>query len=167
MAIVIADAGPLHYLILIDEIEILPHLFQNIVIPETVRRELCNPLTPEKARLWAENPPAWIRVEPDREAQIPTVPALDAGERAALMLALALEAGLVLMDDRAGVAAARALGFEATGTLGIPGRAADRGLIDLSAAVVRLRATNFWCSPRLLDALLTRHAGHSSRPPSG
>jgi predicted nucleic acid-binding protein len=44
---------------------------------------------------------------------------LDAGERAVIALAASLQIDLILMDDRAGVAAARARGIAATGTLGL------------------------------------------------
>lgn len=47
------------------------------------------------------------------------------------------------MDDRAGVAEARSLGFAVTGTPGVLDRAARRGLLDLAAAFAALKATNF------------------------
>jgi len=84
------------------------------------------------------------------------LPSLDDGERAAVALAQSLRAELILMDDRAAVAAALALGFEVIGTLGVLGRGAARGLIDLSEAIARLKATNFRYRPEVLDALLAR-----------
>jgi len=83
-------------------------------------------------------------------------PELDRGERAVIALAQAVGAALVLMDDRAGIAAARAQGLEATGTLGVLELAATSGLIDLPSAVARLKTTNFRYRPQLLDALLAR-----------
>jgi predicted nucleic acid-binding protein len=41
-----------------------------------------------------------------------------------------------------------------TGTLGVLGEAATRGLVDLTTAVERLRGTNFRYSPALLKATL-------------
>ncbi len=38
--LVVADAGPLHYLILIDCADILPRLFNRVLIPPAVREEL-------------------------------------------------------------------------------------------------------------------------------
>jgi predicted nucleic acid-binding protein len=43
-----------------------------------------------------------------------------------------------------------------TGTLGVFGEAATRGLIDLTKAIERLRTTNFRYSPALLKATLDR-----------
>ena len=62
------------------------------------------------------------------------------------------------MDDRAGVAAALAQGFEVTGTLGVLVRATAQGLIDLPTAFGRLRTTHFRCRPELMDGLLSRYA---------
>ena len=37
MRLVVADTGPLNYLVLIDAIELLPKLFEKVFIPEAVR----------------------------------------------------------------------------------------------------------------------------------
>lgn len=73
-----------------------------------------------------------------------------------MALALALNADLVLMDDRAGVAVAYQHGIAVTGTLGVLDAAARQGLIDLADAFTRLKATNFRVRPEILDALLAR-----------
>jgi predicted nucleic acid-binding protein len=84
--------------------------------------------------------------------------ALDEGERAALALARTLSADLVLMDDRAGVAVARRQGFTVTGTLGVLDLAGRRGFIDLGAAFIRHKRTNFRYRPEIMEALLARHS---------
>jgi predicted nucleic acid-binding protein len=76
---------------------------------------------------------------------------LDAGEEAAILLALELHADLLLMDDEEGVMAARAKGLEVTGTLGLLSRAAHRHLINLADAFERLRRTNFSCRQEIMD----------------
>jgi predicted nucleic acid-binding protein len=83
--------------------------------------------------------------------------ALDAGEKAAIALAAFLAADLMLMDDRAGIMVARQKGFVVTGTLGVLGLAAQRGLIDLAEAFDRLKATNFRYPQEVMDALLDQH----------
>ncbi len=85
------------------------------------------------------------------------VSGLDDGERAALALANSLQANIVLMDDRRGVAAALAHGLNAIGTLGVLDLAARRGLTDPVLALTRLKATNFRVAPKMLDDLLARH----------
>ena len=145
----------------------LPLLFGAGAVPVTVLRELRNPKAPDAVRAWAASPPQWFAVHDD-----PVEPAalrrLDSGERAAITLAQALGAGLVLIDDRAGAAAAREVGFRVTGTIGVLIDAAARGLLDLAAAFAALPATNFRYPTILLDALLAEHRPRADgKPPDG
>jgi len=161
MRLVVADTGPLNYLVLVDAIELLPQLFDKIYVPELVRDELRDKDAPAAVRAWATLAPPWLDVRPTPEAVdvIPALRLLDDGERAALALARALNADLVLMDDRAGVAAARQEGFAVTGTLGILDLAARRGLIDLAMVFAKLKATNFRYRSAIMDSLLEQHIG--------
>ncbi len=84
------------------------------------------------------------------------------GEKAAIVLACALDADLLLMNDRKGVHAAREKGLRVTGTLGILDLATQGGRVDFSEAdfsraIERLRRTNFRVADALLDALLEKH----------
>jgi predicted nucleic acid-binding protein len=154
--VVIADAGPLHYLVLIGCSNILPALFEKVFVPTLVRNELVHSETPELVRVWMENPPGWLEVHVAPAIDDPVLQPLDDGERAAIALAVALKADLVLMDDRAGVAVARAKGFAVTGTLGLLDLAAQRQLLKLEEAFARLKATNFRYPPEIMDTLLTQ-----------
>ena len=156
--VVIADTGPLNYLVLIDQAHILPALFTTIIIPEAVRTELSHPEAPAPVRQWLAEPPWWLVVQAAPNVAEPDLQRLDQGEREAVMLAIALAADLILMDDRAGVVRARARGFAVTGTLGLIDLAARRGWIDVAEAIAGLQATSFRCRPELLRELLTRHA---------
>ncbi|WP_245517688.1 DUF3368 domain-containing protein [Methylorubrum sp. Q1] len=155
--VVVADTGPLNYLILIEQAAILPALFGTVLIPEAVRHELTQPGAPAPVRAWMATPPAWLTVHPDMGSHTIDLQRFGAGEREAILVALDLHADLVLMDDRAGVAAARAKGLTVVGTLGLIDRAAQRGLLNVMAAVARLRSTNFRCRPEMLDDLLALH----------
>jgi len=157
--LVIADTGPLNYLILIGHIDLLPVLFERVVLPTTVQTELASQKAPLFVRHWIANRPAWVEV---REAPLSQVEdawlkGIDAGEKAAIQLAASLHADLLLMDDRKGVNAAQGKGLRVTGTLGILDLAAERGLADFAQAVERLRRTNFRVPRDLLDALLEKH----------
>jgi predicted nucleic acid-binding protein len=59
---VVADAGPLHYLVLIGQIDILPRLFANVAVPAAVRDELDQPNTPASVWAWIASPPPWLSV---------------------------------------------------------------------------------------------------------
>lgn len=158
MRAAVADTSPLNYLVLIGAIDMLPRLFEAVIVPGAVEAELLHARAPAAVRRWAAAPPPWLRVA---HALPPPAGAgldhLDAGERAVIALALSLQPDFVLIDERAGVAAARAQGLEVLGTLGLLDRAARAGLIDLSGAVAALKATNFHAPPSLFEALLARH----------
>ena len=62
--IVVADASPLHYLVLIDQIAVLPPLYGQVIIPSVVCEELQRPQTPEVVRLWMAHPPPWLDSRP-------------------------------------------------------------------------------------------------------
>jgi len=157
MRLVVADTGPLNYLVLIEAIELLPKLFEKVFAPEAVRAELLD--QDAVVRTWAAQPPGWLDVRTVSSAiDDPAWRKLDIGEREALALARTLGADLVLMDDRAGVAVARQLGLAATGTLGVLDLGARRGMIDLADAFTRLKATSFRYRPEIIDALLAQHA---------
>lgn len=78
--------------------------------------------SPPPVRDWIANPPSWldVRLTASDETTVESLRALDAGEVAAILLAIELRADLLLMDDREGVIAARSKGFAVTGTLGRP-----------------------------------------------
>jgi predicted nucleic acid-binding protein len=156
MRVVVADTGPLNYLVLIDAIELLPRLFDRIVVPIAVNDELIAGGTPAVVRAWIAQVPPWLEVRPNpnHSSDHAVAAALDHGERSAIALAAAIGADLILMDDRQGVAFARAKGFAVTGTLGVLDLAAQRGLINLTQAFTRLKETSFHYRQGLLDALL-------------
>lgn len=152
MRLVIADTGPINYLVLIEEIELLPRLFEKVILPGVVRDELM--AGPIAFRMWASGLPAWVDLM-DASGPVPaTSRHLDAGEEEAIRLAVQLDADLLLMDDREGVLSARKCGLTVTGTLGVLGLASRRGLIDLGAAFDRLKRTNFHYRQSLMDQLL-------------
>jgi predicted nucleic acid-binding protein len=157
--LVIADTGPLNYLILIGHAGLLPVLFDKVVLPTTVQGELASRQAPPSVRDWIANLPAWVDVceTPLSQADDDSLRGIDAGEKAAIQLAVLLSADLLPMDDRKGVNAAQRKGLRVTGTLGILDLAAQCGLADFARAVDRLRRTNFRVPGALLDILLDRH----------
>jgi predicted nucleic acid-binding protein len=50
MPLVVADTGPLSYLVLIDAIELLPKLFEKVFTPEAVTAELLDQDAPAVVR---------------------------------------------------------------------------------------------------------------------
>jgi|SRR5882762_1567902 len=61
-SIVVADAGPLHYLVLIDCGEILGKLFDHVLVPFAVRDELIHPRAPQKVKDWIVQARPWLEI---------------------------------------------------------------------------------------------------------
>ena len=135
--LVIADASPLHYLVLIASTNLLPALFGRLVIPRAVAQELQHPQTPAVVRAWMASPPAWLDIQDVRAAPDASLAHLDPGEREAIMLAQTLRADLLLMDEWEGRREAMRRALTVSGVLGVLERAAQRELIDLSSEIGR------------------------------
>jgi predicted nucleic acid-binding protein len=40
MIVVVSDTSPLHYLVLVEQVEVLPRLFDEVLVPPAVLREM-------------------------------------------------------------------------------------------------------------------------------
>lgn len=100
--IVVADASPLHYLILVEEVRVLPELYGRVIVPPAVVTELSQERTPRAVREWLSARPEWLHVQAPRQALSSLRDILGAGEREAIALAEELSADALLMDDRDG-----------------------------------------------------------------
>ena len=156
MRVVVADATPLHYLILIDTVHVLPRIFEKIHIPIDVRDELRCEATPSAVRTWMQQPPQWLEIlaAPAVASEDSSLQGLDAGERAAIVLAESIRADLPLIDDRAGAILAQRRGLAVTGTLGVLDLASRAGLLHLQDTFTSLQKTNFRYPPSLMETLL-------------
>jgi predicted nucleic acid-binding protein len=152
--IVIADATPVHYLILIHQADILSTLYGRVIIPEAVRREL----TPDAVKQWVASPPPWIEVHHVAVGEEASLRRLDPGEREAIALAEELRADALIMDDRAGRKEAERRGLRVIGTLRVLYDAAHAGLLNLAEALEALQHSGFYVDRRLAEEILKRHA---------
>ena len=155
--IVVADTGPLHYLILLDHADLLHRFYGEVVIPDVVATELSAPSAPTAVRDWISRPPKWlsvVTVEAERMEDV--TDELDLGERAAIALAGAIQAKLLLIDEVAGRAEARRRNLRVTGTLGVLRAAAELGLVDVPDVIARLRTTSFYADDALLKSAFGR-----------
>ena len=159
--IAVVDASPLCYLVVIGEIDLLPQLFSQVMVPQAVILELRHEDAPDVVRNWASNLPLWISVEETPDVISAGMEKLQAGERAAIFLAESIKAAIIVIDEKAARLVAGQRGLSVTGTLGVIGEAATRGLVDLTRAIDRLRRTSFRCSPALFKATLERYGTRS------
>lgn len=158
MRIVIADTGPVNYLVLIGHVDLLPALFEKVILPSAVHAELTSRKTPPPVSDWISKPPAWLEICGDRPMFFdPSLEGLDEGEKAAIALAATIHADLLRMDDRDGVTVARSRGLRVTGTLGILDLLAQRGLVNFALAIEKLERTSFRRPEAILAALLETH----------
>ena len=135
--IVVADTGPLQYLLRIAAIDVLAPLYERVLVPHSVAQELNQHSTPAAIRVWMTSPPAWCEVHPDPPAD-PDLAFLDPGERAAIPLALAVRADRLLIDDLAGRDEAERRHLTVTGTVGVLADAHLAGLLDFEQKLLLL-----------------------------
>ena len=141
--IVVADTSVLCYLVLIEQIELFPRLFGQIVIPQAVYEELRAEGAPAQLQEWMRRLPTWLEIYSVTAIGDITLESLHSGEREAILLAEELEADLIILDEKAARQIARERGLNLTGLLGILETAATRQLIDLPAVLERLQQTTF------------------------
>ena len=156
--IVVADTGPLRYLVLIEHSHVLPVLYGRVLVPPAVITELSKERTPSVVQQWIAQPPDWLVVQDPARDLVPVDQSLGAGERAAISLAEELAADALLIDERDGRREAERRGLPVLGTLRVLADAAEHDLADLRAAFDRLRQTNFRASELLFESLLARDA---------
>lgn len=158
--IVISDTSAITNLAAIHQLNLLCLLYEKIIIPEAVYRELVDitPPVPGSAEAQSAN---WLEVKSvtnyklverlQREVR------LDPGESEAIALVLDLGADLLLIDERRGRAEADRLGIKITGLLGILVEAKRKNLIvALKPLMDALIATSeFRVSSTLYDRILS------------
>lgn len=101
--IVVADSGPLHYLILLEQVDLLRRFYGQVLVPEAVANELSTSSAPVVVRDWITAPPSWVEVRPVAPDVVAAITDdLDLGERSAIALAETVHADLLLIDEAAG-----------------------------------------------------------------
>jgi predicted nucleic acid-binding protein len=145
-------------LVLIQAADILSNLYGKVLIPPAVKAELAHANTPDVVRSWISQPPSWLEIVNLKMPVDLALSYLDAGEQEAISLASELQASLLLMDERDGVAVARRRGLKIVGTLAVLDLAATRGLVDLQTMFDRLRETTFRSPQRLMATMLEQDA---------
>src|SRR5438552_15649299 len=84
--IVVSDTSPINYLILIELQDLLPKLFDRILVPEAVHRELQSAAAPDPIKRFLAEVPDLLEVRPSPEIDH-ALRHLDSGEREVITLA--------------------------------------------------------------------------------
>jgi predicted nucleic acid-binding protein len=152
--LIVADTSPLNYLVLVQADSALPKLYQRVLIPPEVLKELRQEGAPPEVKAWADSPPNWLEVRAPTSIDPSLTALLDLGEASAISLAKEIHADRLLIDDRDGRQIARNLGLYVAGTLAVLRDAARGGLVDLRAVFERLKRTSFRADEELYAQLL-------------
>jgi predicted nucleic acid-binding protein len=140
---VVCNTSPLQYLHQADVLDLLPRLYENVLVPAPVVLELeeglARGVTLPDVRAFT-----WVTiVDPPAPELLPLVTDLGPGERSALAVALGRRLTVVL-DDALARRHAKLLGVRFTGTLGILIRAKREGYLPAVRPVLeRLEALQF------------------------
>lgn len=159
--IVVADTGPVNYLILCGYIDLIHSLYGTLLLPTIVHGELLHPHSPQIVRAWGQSLPSWSDVRSHRSGNS-RFDELGPGEREAIALALEVRADFLLIDETLGRRVAVSQGVPVKGTLGILEDGAAKHLVDLREAISRLRATNIFLAGEVITGVLTRHEQRTS-----
>jgi predicted nucleic acid-binding protein len=160
--VVVADTTPLNYLILVQQIEILPRFFGRVSVPPAVWRELNHAGASEIVRHTVNSSQAWLDIRPVGVVD-PSLAYLDTGEQEAITLALTVSADRVLLDEAEARREAKARGLRIVGTLGILREAARRDLLNLAEVLSALQQTSFFVAPSLIRSLLEEESERKKR----
>jgi predicted nucleic acid-binding protein len=154
--LVVADISPCIGLLRIGHVDVLPRLYESVVIPVEVAAELGNAKRPVEVRTFIAAPPEWLSVRSPKSVE--AIPDIDAGERAAISLARELGADILLIDEKAGREAAIARNIRTLRTTALLFDAAKAGVLpDLRGAYEKLAATNFRVNRKTLQELLRQY----------
>ena len=163
--IAVSNTTPLRYLIAIGQDDLLGKLFEKVFVPTGVHEELTDARTPEAVRRRVLSLAAWFEVRAVRQSHEATFPVtLHRGEREAILLAEALHADMLLIDEQVGRTIALSRNLPLSGTLGVLERADRMGFVsDFPQVLQRLKASGFFLTEALEQQLLGRHRTRRGR----
>jgi predicted nucleic acid-binding protein len=155
--IVVSNTSPITNLATIGQLELLPKLYSQVIIPQAVYEEIVisGSGKPGAAEVQAAS---WIEV---KKATDQTLVAkleleLDQGEAESIALSLELKADLVLLDERQGRKVGVRFGLNMIGLLGILIEAKRQGLIvQVQPLLEELRTkAGFWIGDKLYQQVI-------------
>ncbi len=146
------DTGPLITLARIDCLDVVSQLPYEFFCPEAVRRELTEGVAAGHPRVALD----WITVRTSRVVRpFGAALALGEGEASVIELTLSMGNGIAVIDEWKGRRAARAVGLEITGSLGLLGQAKFRGLVpELGPLIERALSEGIRFHPDLVRSVL-------------
>lgn len=154
--IIVSDTSPINNLAAINQLHLLQQLYEIVIIPEAVYRELTDPSFPVAGSTEVQTLP-WIQTRSVSSTIIQALSSeLDPGEAEAIALAVELQADQLLIDERRGRIVAARFGLRYTGILGILVEAKNRGLISAVKPLLDalINQAGFWVAAPLYNSVL-------------
>jgi len=151
---IVSNTGPLIALAKADLLHLLNALFGQVEIPLAVHRELLAKTGAEAERIDAAVGDYVVVTDPATPTPqvLKVIHGLGPGEEKAIGLAFERGTGLII-DDRLGRAAAKALGLIVTGTVGVLIEAKRADLIPaVRSPLEKMQAHGYYFSDALIDA---------------
>ena len=153
---VVVNSTPLLVLGNIGRLDILQKLYEQIVIPEAVFREVTEKDDAASRAILAAKD--WIQVQAIRDSSVYSLyrARLHAGEVETMILAQQEPiADVVVLDDNAARQTAQFLGLNVTGTIGILVKAKQNGIIqNVKPLLNEIMQNGFYISERVLHMIL-------------
>jgi uncharacterized protein len=156
--LVVVDSTPLISLDACNQLELLRALYGQIVVPEAVEQELVRGGKTGLSQGLTRAHRKWIQIRRLRASPVPSLLAvLDLGEAEVIALAVELGTPLVIIDEREAHAAAREVGLQPVGTLGVLLNAQAEGLLTVIKPSIDLMIVKgIWFSKGLIEDVLRR-----------
>ncbi len=158
--IVVSDTSPLIALMKAKQLKLLEDLYGTVVIPQAVYDELTvNSEYPEETEQVKEsNFLKLVSVKDNKSVRLfQQITGLDLGESEAIKYAADNNADLVLVDEISGRRAAKMMGLNCIGSLGVLLSAYKNKLInaeDVKSAIEQMRSSNIYFDDPLIDTVL-------------
>ncbi len=152
---VVINSSPLIVLFRSGQADLLPQLFRDIVVPESVYQEVLAGREDDAAKM-ALPQTSWINQKKVEIALPVAAWNLGNGESAVFSFAMKASGYRAVVDDLAARRCAQTFGIRTLGTGGLLVLAKRRGLIDsVKDRVQRLRDAGLWLSDTVVQLLIT------------
>lgn len=155
--IVVSNTSPIINLAIIGQLNLLEKLYQKIFIPESVFHEILTIISKQYGGKFVQKL-SWIETHSVTNHSMVNslLLELDAGEAEAIVLAMEMRAGLLLLDERQGRRVASRLGLNFIGLLGMLIDAKQKGFISAVKPIIDdlVVKAGFWINHRLYARVL-------------
>lgn len=152
---VITDTSPIQYLYQINQLNLLPILYEQVKMPQAVADELAQGRA-QGIQLPNPDSLSWIALcSVPSPILVPKISNLGTGEREVLSLATTIPDSLVILDDALARIYAQQLNVRMTGTLGVLLKAKQAGYVSAIAPILdELNTLSFRLAPATRAAVL-------------